>query len=101
MNDHQKEIIAKLLGHICMSCGEVLCENCAVCDTPTWCSSCGVDYVGRFFTPRDIMNREQEIYNGVKAKHTYMMYGIDCCEKCEEKSEVLDIDRLDDEGWLD
>jgi len=83
---------AKLLGYICRKCGKVLEENCKVCGIPTWCNDCGVDYVGRFFTPRDIEKRTQAVYNGVKEKNTYMMYGIDCCEKCEEKSEVLDME---------
>ena len=84
----------------CESCNSKLDINCKICEEPTWCSKCGVDYVGRFFTKKDIEQREQAVFNGKKLKHTYMTYGCDCCIKCEEKSEVIDEDRLEKEGWI-
>jgi len=98
MNDQQREKRLKLLGFICRRCEEVLHYDCRVCGRPTWCKDCG-GYVGRFFTKKDIERREQAIFNGRKLKHTYMDYGCDCCMECENMSEVLDEDRLEEEGW--
>jgi len=90
------EQLEKVKVHWCMKCDEEM-SSCPFCEKPYFCG-CG-GYVGRFFTLRDITKIEQAIINGRKPKHTYMAYGRDCCEKCEEKSEVLDIDKLEKEGW--